>query len=143
MRIGPMHDIVFINPPNHCQEDFIPLGLRNLYSIIRSGGYDTTLIDLQKRFITGELSFSGDSIKKMEDIVRPVDSAIYAFTVWNTSFPWVIHLSRFIKRLNPQAVIIIGGPLSTLSSEHILIDYDCIDIACRFEGEQKIGRAHV
>ena len=133
-----MQDIVFINPPNHCREDYISLGLQNLYSIIKDSGYHTRFIDLQKHFITGDLKFGKDCRNKIERIVDFEKAKIYAFTVWNTSFPWVIHICRYVKSINPKAVILIGGPLSTLASEQILTDYDCIDIACRFEGEPVI-----
>lgn len=130
-----MFDIVFVNPPNHCKEDYIPLGLQNLYAIIKHAGYSTDLIDLQKLFIQGKLDFNPDVRDQIHDIIRPVKSKIYAFTVWNTSFAWVIDLCQYIKSTSPQAVTIIGGPLSTLSSGQILKDYDFVDIACRFEGE--------
>lgn len=130
-----MYDILFINPPNHGREDFIPLGLRNLYTIIREAGYRTGFIDIQKLFITGELGFNSDSMEKIQNIISSAEAKIYAFTLWNTSFPWVISICEHIKRKNAKAISIIGGPLSTLSSEQILKDYDCIDIACRFEGE--------
>ena len=130
-----MHDIVFINPPNHCKEDYLSLGLQNLYTMIKDAGYRTDFIDLQKLFIVGGLEFNPEAVETIYSIIRPVESKIYAFTVWNTSFPWVISLCQYIKKINGQAVTIIGGPLSTLSSEQILNDYDCVDIACRFEGE--------
>ncbi|MBU1172310.1 MAG: B12-binding domain-containing radical SAM protein [Proteobacteria bacterium] len=133
-----MYDIVFINPPNHCKEDYIPLGLRNLYTIITDAGYHADFIDLQKKFIIGELGFTADSREKIDTIISQIEAKIVAFTVWNTSFPWVIHMCEFIKKLNPRITTIIGGPLSTLASEQILNDYDCIDIACRFEGEMII-----
>jgi radical SAM superfamily enzyme YgiQ (UPF0313 family) len=134
-RNNPMHDIVFINPPNHCKEDYISLGLQNLYSIIKNAGYRTDFIDLQKRFISGELTYHEDALGKIDGIIKPAEAKIYAFTVWNTSFPWVTHICRFIKKINSRAITLIGGPLSTLCSTQILKDYDCIDIACRFEGE--------
>jgi radical SAM superfamily enzyme YgiQ (UPF0313 family) len=111
------------------------LGLQNLYSIIKNAGYRTDFIDLQKRFISGELTFNEAALGKIDRIIYPAEAKIYAFTVWNTSFPWVIHICRFIKKINPRAITLIGGPLSTLCSTQILNDYDCIDIACRFEGE--------
>jgi radical SAM superfamily enzyme YgiQ (UPF0313 family) len=134
-RNGLMLDIVFINPPNHCREDYIPLGLQNLYTIIKNAGYCTQFVDLQKRFIFGELEFNADAVEKIYDIIRPLEAKMFALTVWNTSFPWVINICRFIKKINPRAITIIGGPLATLASEQILTDYPCIDIACRFEGE--------
>lgn len=130
-----MYDILFINPPNHGREDFIPLGLRNLYTIIKKAGYKTEFIDLQKFFITGELEFNPDSMENIYNIIGSAESKIYAFTLWNTSFPWVISICKYLKKTDDRSITIIGGPLSTLSYEQILKDYDCIDIACRFEGE--------
>ncbi|WP_027359230.1 B12-binding domain-containing radical SAM protein [Desulforegula conservatrix] len=130
-----MYDILFINPPNHGREDFIPLGLRNLYTIIRDAGYKTGFIDIQKLFITGELEFNHDSMENIYNIIGSAEAKIYAFTLWNTSFPWVISTCKYLKQSDSRSITIIGGPLSTLSSEQILKDYDCIDIACRFEGE--------
>ncbi len=130
-----MHDIVFVNPPNHCREDYIPLGLMNIYTIAKNAGYKANLIDLQKLFISGELEFSPGSITKIYDIIGNTEAKIYAFTVWNTSFPWVTDICRFLKSRNCGTVTVVGGPLPTLASEEILGDYDCIDITCRFEGE--------
>lgn len=130
-----MYDILFINPPNHGREDFIPLGLRNLYTIIKQAGYQTEFIDIQKLFITGELEFNHDSMENIYKIIGSAEAKIYAFTLWNTSFPWVMNICNYLKKNNSGSITIIGGPLSTLSYEQILKDYDCIDIACRFEGE--------
>lgn len=130
-----VYDIVFVNPPNHCQEDFIPLGLRNLHTIIDGAGYRTRFMDLQKMFIHGELQFTADCRDQIHEMISTVRATVYAFTVWNTSFPWVVDMCRFIKTISPQTVTLIGGPMSTLLSEKIVNDYEAIDIACQFEGE--------
>ena len=135
----PMYDIVFINPPNHCQEDYIPLGLKNLHAIIARDGFRTHFIDLQAMFIHKELGYTPDSISRIHDLITAAPAPIYAFTLWNTSFPWVVEMCRFIKAKNASAVTLIGGPMSTLLWEEILSDYHCIDIACRFEGETIIS----
>lgn len=130
-----MYDIVFINPPNHCQTDYVPLGLQNLYTLVKDIGIYTYFIDLQNSILHGELEYSRDVLQRIRDLVASKEAKVYAFTIWNTSLPWVIDIAEYIKENQDNTVIIAGGPLVTLCHKQILEDYRCIDICCRYEGE--------
>jgi len=64
----------------------------------------------------------------------PLDSDVYGISVMTPQFRWLREITAYIKKYNPGAVVVSGGPHSTACPEDCLIDCD-VDYAIQGEGE--------
>lgn len=72
-------------------------------------------------------------IEAAADRLRDADVVGFSVYVWNYKFS--LALARAVKRLNPNAVIVFGGPHVPDRAEEFLRAHAFIDLACHGEGE--------
>jgi anaerobic magnesium-protoporphyrin IX monomethyl ester cyclase len=117
-----MPEIALINPPSPFLIDdhvFPNLGLMALSAYLKKYGYNPKTIDL-----------SGGA--KLPNI----DSDIIGFYSTTPQYPYVLDILEKIKRYNPDALYIIGGPHATCNPETTLN----FDVSIVGEGEDAILR---
>jgi len=78
----------------------------------------------------------GSTLSDCVDLLLSTDAKIIGFTCYDHNYFMVRTISAFIKRIKPEAFIIIGGPAATFSDELILANCADIDLCVRFEGEE-------
>lgn len=119
--------ICLINPPLVTNEGFyfLPLGLAYLAAVAREEGHDTTICDAQ--------------FQSRESIIRSAATAdVVGITCVSHNSPEAAHLAHDIKRVNPDTLIVMGGPHVTFTDVDILQYHPYIDVIVRHEGEKTL-----
>jgi len=116
-----------------------PLGLCYIAAYLKADGYDNVgLVDYNLH----EYDYYGSS-EYLEEI--PLNSNFYGISCMTPQYRWLREITAHIKKGNPSALVISGGPHSTSCPEDCLIDCG-VDLAIRGEGEipfSMLVRGHV
>jgi len=107
-------------------ESIIPLGILSLTGGLTKKGYDVCFIDPNLH--------SKDIINKLCN----VDVDIYGFSIAAGVLDKSASVAQEIKRLRPEARILFGGPLATLSDIELMECFPFVDFVLRGEAEETI-----
>src|SRR3989304_7121326 len=107
----------------------VPVGIGCLLSVAEREGIKPMFIDEQVE--DNVLGLVAEYVKKME---KPY---IFGFSVFTIAFKRAIHLSKELKRIYPDSVIIFGSIHPTAMPEEVL-SYDHVDVVLRGEGEKSL-----
>jgi radical SAM superfamily enzyme YgiQ (UPF0313 family) len=95
-------------------------------------------------FLGGEARHKGldEFTEKYCSRIYP-DAGIYAFSIVAYHQFWSsLLLGRYIKRLNPHATIVFGGPFITIKPSDFLVPYGVADYWIKGSGELPLFRIH-
>lgn len=107
----------------------IPLGLAYISSYLKKHDFsDITLVD----FNIFRYDYHG-SDQYLEEL--PQDRDVYAIHCFTAQFSWLMQVSQYIKKNNPRALVIAGGPHPTSRPEEC-INIAGVDVAVINEGEE-------
>ena len=110
-------NIVLIKPPQETNEVQPPLGLGYLASAVKDDA-EVTIIDSIKHSY---------SIKDVLNQVKNKNYDIIGLQCYTIDFNTVKTLVKYLKKLNPNSTIVLGGPHPTLTPidtlENIQADY--------------------
>ncbi|WP_033164063.1 B12-binding domain-containing radical SAM protein [Clostridium sp. KNHs205] len=109
---------------------FEPLGIGYLQSYLLQYGYDKVVAE---NFWTKQLN--KQTFLRYIERYKPKVVGISAMT---DNFENGMELAGYIKEYDKNIAIICGGPHATYESEHILVEYKCVDIVIRGEGEDTL-----
>lgn len=135
-------DILFVNSINFdINSKSVPLGLLNLATILKNNGYSADIVDfdylIEDKII--ELNENLDSvISQMSDYILEKHAKIISFYTMCNSYPITLKLAQYIKSLNSDIKILLGGPQATFTSEATLKMFNFIDAIGLEEGENTI-----
>lgn len=104
--------VVLINPPSPWANEpaMSPqLGLCYVSSALKSEGYKVQGIDF------GAMKF--DYYHNVYLLKIPSNSEIYGIYCMSAQFKWVKEICRYIRKVNPKAIIFVGGPHATSCPE--------------------------
>ena len=121
---GGTMKVCFINPPLvfHGGFHLVPLGLAYVAAAVRDCGHDVSLVDAQ--------------LHSREHIIQSASRAdVVGITSMSNNFLGTAALAEDIKRVNPEAIMVMGGPHVTFTDSQVLKEYPGIDIIVRHEGE--------
>ena len=119
--------IVFINivlrpeAKKHC----LPVGLGHILLAAKKHGFEFDLIDMASDRI---------SLDELEKMLEKKIYDVYAFGCIVTGFKYVSHISKTIKKINPNSTIICGNSVAT-SIPELLLNNTQVDIAVLGEGD--------
>lgn len=108
---------------------FVPVGVGYLLSVLEAEGIKTRFIDEQIE--SDVVSLAAEYVKGMK---KPY---IFGFSVLTATFKNAINVSRELKRLYPDSVVIFGGVHPTAMPEEVL-SYGHIDFVIRGEAEKAL-----
>jgi radical SAM superfamily enzyme YgiQ (UPF0313 family) len=136
------------------------LGILTLAALLRERGFDPTVIDLDSLFLdfvkddTSRPSMQGAGVagRVSEEIhpdlffpflaahlrARPLD--VVGLSSICSSYPLTLRLAGEIKRLNPRALVIIGGPQASVVDVATLRAFSCVDVVVRGEADDTFPR---
>lgn len=128
-------DIIFVYPPSSINANdnnklFFQINIGSAYimSYLNQIGFHT------KQYITNEPINIFESAKQIVE----TKAKIVGFTVYDITYSNCILVAKGIKEINPDIIIVFGGPTPTIHSETILKNNNCIDICVRNEGEETV-----
>ena len=124
--IHPSNDEKHLNLQNGYKSFPPPVGLEILANYLNSKnkGLDIEIFD-------------GNSTDN-DTIVSNINGDIIGISDWFSNHNTVIKIARTIKRTNPKAKIIIGGPNASNLGERILLNHMFIDYVVYGDGEEAI-----
>lgn len=103
-----------------------PLGLAYLASIARSEGHDVIIVDSLAE---------GLDLRKLKGRIRSFYPDVIGITATTSMIPDAYEAARVAKEVNPDAIVLMGGPHVTFLPEETLNECKYIDIVVRGEGE--------
>lgn len=118
--------ILFIYPSN---DPSYPLQLGALSSYVKRNKHQARLLPLKISTILEPRHFQAVS-KEIKEF-RP---DFIGFSCYETAFPWIKNISKYLKKYWPKLKIIAGGYYATLAPKEVIV-YPEIDIVCLGEGE--------
>lgn len=101
------------------------LGLRYVGEYAKTQGHEVTLI---------EETINTPILAVLEKIMA-VPAQVYGFSVHSWNKPFVFKLIRMLRKLRPQAAIVIGGPEVAFDAERIFAELPQADYIVQGEGE--------
>jgi anaerobic magnesium-protoporphyrin IX monomethyl ester cyclase len=107
-----------------------PISLGYLAAYLMAHGFSVEILALGQN---SSLSRSG--LKTLISTFRP---GLLGFSVHQRTIPYVLGLADFVKSLNPEIKIAIGGPQATFMPSAALSQMPSVDYICRSSGEETI-----
>ncbi len=104
-----------------------PLGLAYLAAVARDAGWEPMIID----GLTEDLTPS-----ELEDRIRKFQPDVVGLTATTPAIYDAYEAARIAKRVNPNALVLIGGPHATFTADEVLRECEQIDIVVMGEGEE-------
>ncbi|TFG16202.1 MAG: radical SAM protein [Promethearchaeota archaeon] len=129
--------ILLINPkttkPSEFQSEYFRepnLGLLYLSSVLDRNGIDVDILDLEQYFTLSK--------EDLEQILKELSLKyhIFGITCLTNTYEISISLARLIKKNNPDAIIVFGGPHVSFLYNKILQVESVIDYICVGEAEK-------
>ena len=102
------------------------LGLRYVGEYAKTQGFDVHLI---------EETINTPILTVLEKIMD-CKADVYAFSVHIWNKPFVYRLIAMLKKLRPEATIVVGGPEVAFDAERIFAELSAIDYIVQGEGEK-------
>jgi anaerobic magnesium-protoporphyrin IX monomethyl ester cyclase len=128
---GEPPDVGGDGPPNEYAEgdldsDFFqtPYGLFALGAQALRAGHGAKVINL-----------SGFAWRRVEEVVAALDAEVFGLSCWTANRRGVALVARLIKRIHPQAHVVVGGPHATPLARAMLAHHPDIDTIALGESE--------
>ena len=120
----------FYKPVGHFMwVNYMPLGLLGIGDYLDRNG-------IQCRVLHQGVEWMNDKSWRIENHLRTVTPAVVALSLhWHYQAYDVIESCRKVRRILPQARIVLGGATASFFHEEIVADYDCVDAVIRGDGE--------
>lgn len=103
-----------------------PIGLAYIGAYLRAHGFDADGFDF------GDSEVAPVELSRRHRLDR---YEMVGFSVYNESLRATLEHAAWIKRANPDAVVILGGPHATAVHEKLLVSSPLVDAVVRREGE--------
>lgn len=88
---------------------------------------------VQEQWTIDQLIWRRDSIEATAQLLRHNDLVAFSTYVWNHQYNYA--LGRRIKELNPQCIIVTGGPEPAISDPELFVKNPWMDLVVKMEGE--------
>jgi len=117
----------FQQGPKESNSYYLPYTVGSLWS------YAYSFESVQRAYILGDVIFRRDPIE--DTAVKLSHSTIVGFStyVWNRNYNYT--LAKRIKELNPNCILVFGGPEVPVTSLTLFKDYPFMDYVIKKEGE--------
>lgn len=134
MKHRKYQKLCLIELPNPYAEEpamDIPLGLAYISSYLKQYGFsDIKLVDYN--LYQHDYYDSDQYLKEL-----PTDSEIYGIHCLTPQFIWLKQVSQYLQKVNPEALVIVGGPHATNRPEECIRVAD-VDVVVINDGEETI-----
>lgn len=121
--------VLLVNPPNIDEAEIdagtIPLGLLYLQSFLKQKRFNVQLRNLYHHRTWSSV---------LQDL-NTLEFDIVGIPVFTQQRKSALNLASFVKKINSDAVVVIGGPHATFLDSEIIRRYRDIDYVVRSEGE--------
>ena len=116
--------------------DLLPhLGLLSLAAVARSGGHQPLIYDPKLDVAKGLLSLNSDLYRRIAELILGQAPDVVGLTSLGCNFICTAKIAAWIRRLQPDVPILLGGPHATILDGPILKHFSQFDVIVRNEGE--------
>jgi anaerobic magnesium-protoporphyrin IX monomethyl ester cyclase len=122
--------VLLINPPYPvCESLTMPLGLLYLGARLEEAENQVFLEDIQ---------LCRSPMSRVKQTLRTIRPQVVGITSFSINLPIASKILQTVKRLNPDAVTVWGGPHVSFDDQDILHNYPWVDVVVRGEGEETL-----
>ncbi len=111
------------------------IGLLSLGAILEKNNHKVKIIDLAWFINKKKLAIDNNFHINAAKIITEQKIDILGFNSRCDSYPSVLNIAKKCKELNPNCIIIFGGPQATLVDIETIKEFPFVDIVIRGEGE--------
>ena len=113
-------------------EQFMPLGLLSLSSSIRKNNFSSIIFQPRRRV------FKKEEFTALAKEILQFSPRIIGFSTWCSTFPTTLRIARTLKSLDPDILIIFGGPQASLLHRETLGKFPIVDFILRGEADRSM-----
>ena len=117
----------FQQGPKEFNAHYLPYSAGVLWS------YTQTSDIVKNNYELNQLGWLRDNIEKTLESIKNDDVVAFSTYVWNKNYNYA--LAKKLKEVNPNCIIIFGGPELPITNKKIFEKYPFIDIVVKGEGE--------
>lgn len=108
----------------------LPISLGYLAAFLIKNGFQVKIINLSQK--------GGYSISGLVNLIKDFSPQLVGFSTYQRNILYVLGIARFIKEINRDIKVILGGPQITFMPSSSLKNMPMVDYLCRSEGELTI-----
>src|SRR6056300_747882 len=132
-----MYKVSFSNPnfqqgPLEFNSWYLPYTVATLWS------YANQFEHISKNFELGEYIFRRDPLEEAAQKLKDSDIVGFSVYLWNDNYNAA--LAKRVKELNPNVLIIYGGPQPPIEKDDIFERFPFVDLCVKTEGEISFKR---
>jgi len=137
-------DVLFINNlnfSNYSGATMPNIGILGLATILKEAGHSVFVFDLAYERLQGRIQLDNDYhifAENLVDLIYSYNPQIVGFTTMCDTYPFILDISRRIKRKYGSVKLILGGPQASITAKETMESYSCIDLIAIGESEQSI-----
>lgn len=105
----------------------VPISLGYIAAFLKKHGFEVKIINISQK---GEYS-----VKDLIKLIKEFSPQLVGFSTYQRNILYVLGIAKFIKEINKEIKIILGGPQITFMPSEALKEMPMIDYLCRNEGE--------
>lgn len=105
----------------------IPISLGYIAAFLIKNGFKVKILNLSQK--------GGISVKSLAEIINSFSPQLVGFSTYQRNILYVLGIAKFIKELNREIKIVLGGPQITFMPSSALKEMPMVDYLCRGEGE--------
>jgi len=118
------------------------LGVLNLAAVTEKLGIATGIYDCNRAFFrladaAGECGVAEFATEAAHQIAAS-HADVYGFSSICSAYPLTLRMARIVKKLQPDATILLGGPQASVVAEDTLKAFPSVDFILRGEAEQSL-----
>jgi hypothetical protein len=122
----------------------VPLGVLSLASVLRLRGIEPSVVALNRSYYTylesGCRDQGVDFCTFATQLLAGLRSDVFGFSTICNSYPLTIRMAAELRRLRPEAIIMMGGPQASEVAEESLRAFPWIDFIVRGEAEETLPK---
>ncbi len=121
------HGKVLLFEVNPYSPPMTPISLGYLAAFLKKHGFETKIVTISE--------YGEHSLNSLSRLIKEFDPQLVGFSTYQRNILYVLGLASFIKSLNSEIKIALGGPQITFMPSQALKEMPMIDYLCRSEGE--------
>ncbi|MCD6319694.1 MAG: B12-binding domain-containing radical SAM protein [Candidatus Desulfofervidaceae bacterium] len=105
----------------------LPISLGYIAAFLKKHGFQTKILTISEQ--------TEYSLNSLSNFIRDFSPQLVGFSVFQRNILYVLGLASFVKSLNPEIKVALGGPQITFMPSEALKQMPMVDYLCRSEGE--------
>jgi len=105
----------------------LPISLGYIAAFLRQHGFQSKILTISEQ--------AEHSLNSLSNFIQDFSPQLVGFSVYQRNILYVLGLAAFIKSLQPEIKVALGGPQITFMPSEALKQMPMVDYLCRSEGE--------